>query len=186
MSKQPGRPATQAERTLRERAERLGFKLSRRGSEYHLAKPDGTGFGCADLDGVNQWLDVIEYKLPVQTFSPCGTPLFKINDPDDAADAETDMIKPEPAVIAFTPKDDGESITEPDPLGSDGVDDVDLDDHRVGAHVIYGSLSAIDLAKTTPEVFWSLFGTPNGKAGTVKWLNSSIKKLIEIGQGMPE
>jgi hypothetical protein len=95
------------------------------------------------------------------------------------------MIKAEPTVVPFTPKDDGDPITEADPLGDGTVDDVDLDDLRVGAHVIYGSLSSIDVVKTTPEIFWTLFGTPNGKAGTVKWLNSSIKKLIEIRQGMP-
>jgi hypothetical protein len=89
------RPATPAERALRERAERLGFKLSRRGSEYNLTEPDGTGFGGTSLDGINQWLDVIEYKLPVQICYPCGTPAYKINDPD-AADAEADT-KPEGA-----------------------------------------------------------------------------------------
>jgi hypothetical protein len=89
MTKQPRRPATQAERALRERAERLGYKLSRRGSEYNLTEPDGTGFGGTSLDGINEWLDVIEYKLPVQISSPCGVPLFKINDPDEAAEAES-------------------------------------------------------------------------------------------------
>jgi hypothetical protein len=39
--------------------------------------------------------------------------------------------------------------------------DVDLNDPRDGALSIYGSMSAIDLAKTTPEVFWTIFGTPN-------------------------
>jgi hypothetical protein len=68
-----------------------------------------------------------------------------------------------------------------DPLG----DDIDLNNRRVGATVIYGSLSSIDLAKTTPEIFWAIFGTPNGKAGTVKWLDNSIRKLTEIKQGMP-
>jgi hypothetical protein len=90
-----------------------------------------------------------------------------------------------PNILPFTPNDDGEQITEADPLG-DKVDDVDLDDMRVGAHVIYGSLSSIDLAKTTPEVFWELFGTPNGKAGTAKWLNSTLKKLTAIERGMPK
>jgi hypothetical protein len=74
---------------------------------------------------------------------------------------------------------------ETNPSG-DVLDDVDLDDLRVGAHVIYGLLSTIDLAKTTPEIFWAIFGTANGKAGTEKWLNSSIRKLTEIEQGMPE
>jgi|SRR5450755_1254452 hypothetical protein len=84
------RPATPAELALRERAARLGFKLSRRGQEYSLTDPDGTGVGGMSLDGINEWLDVIEYKLPVQISSPCGMPLFKINDPDKAAEAETD------------------------------------------------------------------------------------------------
>lgn len=90
-------------------------------------------------------------------------------------------------VLPFTPRDDGEQFKEPDPLAdADDVDAVDLDDLRVGAHVIYGSLSSIDLAKTTPEVFWTLFGTKNGKAGTVKWLTSTIKKLKDIKKGMPQ
>jgi hypothetical protein len=87
-------------------------------------------------------------------------------------------------VVTFTPKDDGE---ESDPLANLNaeVDDVDLADHDVGAHVIYGSLSSIDLAVTTPEAFWTRFGTPNGTAGTVKWLDSSIKKLAEIKAAQP-
>jgi hypothetical protein len=67
----------------------------------------------------------------------------------------------------------------------DGIDNVDLNDLRVGAHIIYGSLSSCDLAKTTPEVFWSLFGTPSGKATTVRWLDGAIKTLTEIEQGVP-
>jgi hypothetical protein len=83
-------------------------------------------------------------------------------------------------VVRFEPKPD-EHITEADPLG-DSVEDVDLNDLSVGAHVIYGSLSSIDLAQTTPEIFWALFGRP----GTKKWLNNSIRKLVEIEQGMPK
>lgn len=75
-----------------------------------------------------------------------------------------------------------------DPLAnfSDGIDDIDLGDPREAAYVIYGSLSNIDSVETTPEVFWSIFGTPNGKAATVRWLEGAIKKLAEIEQGMPE
>jgi hypothetical protein len=69
-----------------------------------------------------------------------------------------------------------------DPLSNDGIVDVDLDP-CVGAQVIYGSLSSIDLAKTTPEMFWTIFGTKNGKAGTVKYLNSTLKKLNAIKKG---
>jgi hypothetical protein len=87
-------------------------------------------------------------------------------------------------VVQFEPMP-GEPVTEADPLG-DEIDDVDLDDLRVGAHVIYGSMSNIDLAKTTPEVFWTIFGTPNGKPAAKRWLNNSIKKLVEIEQGMPK
>jgi hypothetical protein len=95
MTKQPRRPATPAERALRERAARLGFKLCRRGQEYEFTEPDGARFGSNSVDSANQLLDVIEFKLPMQTYSACGTPLFKINDPD-AADAEADT-KPEGA-----------------------------------------------------------------------------------------
>jgi hypothetical protein len=67
----------------------------------------------------------------------------------------------------------------------DGINDVDMNDLSDGAFIIYGSLSNIDVVKTTPEVFWSLFGTPNLKATTVRWLDGAIKKLTEIEQGMP-
>ena len=106
---------------------------------------------------------------------------IRVANADAAASPEGEAV-----VLPFAPKDDGSQIAEADPLGDEGVDDVDLDDMRVGAHVIYGSLSSIDLAKTTPEIFWTLFGTKNGKAGTVKWLNSTIKKLKAIKKGMPE
>lgn len=65
------------------------------------------------------------------------------------------------------------------------IDDIDPNDLRDGALIIYGSLSSCDLVNTTPEVFWSLFGTSNGKATTVRWLDGAIKKLTEIEQGMP-
>lgn len=104
----------------------------------------------------------------------------------ESANADAAAHPGEAVVVPFTPRDDGEEVTEPDPFGGDGVDDVDLNDMRVGAHVIYGSLSSIDIAKTTPEIFWSLFGTPNGKAGTKKWLLSTLKKLNAIKKGMPK
>lgn len=90
-----------------------------------------------------------------------------------------------PNILPFTPKDDGKPVSEADPLGTD-TPDVDLADHSVGAHVIYGSLSSIDLAETTPEIFWAIFGTPNGKAATAKWLKNTLKKLSAIEKGMPK
>jgi hypothetical protein len=78
-----------------------------------------------------------------------------------------------------------QSVSDADPLGTDAPD-VDLNDQRVGALVIYGSMSNIDMVQTTPEVFWAIFGTPNGRPGTVKWLDNSIRKLTEIEQGMPK
>jgi hypothetical protein len=99
--------------------------------------------------------------------------------------AATDAMKPsDDNVVQFEPKADGDE-SDADPLG-EGFDDVDLNNQRVGAHVIYGSLSSIDLAQTTPEVFWELFGTPNGKDGTAKWLRSTLKKLNAIKKGMPK
>jgi hypothetical protein len=65
---------------------------------------------------------------------------------DAAAHPEVSAV-----VVPFTPKDDGEAYVEPDPFGDDSsLKNVDLNDMSVGAHVIYGSLSSIDLAKTTP------------------------------------
>jgi Protein of unknown function (DUF3102) len=90
-------------------------------------------------------------------------------------------------VLPFIPKAAADSDDAGDPLiTGKGLDDVDLNDLSVGAHVIYGSLSSIDLAKTTPEVFWKLFGTLNGKAGTTKWLLSKLEKLNAIEKGMPK
>jgi len=78
---------------------------------------------------------------------------------DAAAHPPSDAV-----VVPFTPREvDEQIIIEADPLGDTVDDDLDLNDLRVGAHVIYGSMSNIDLAKTTPEVFWTVFGTPNGK-----------------------
>ena len=95
----------------------------------------------------------------------------------------SEMPTAENVVVQFVPRDEVTEIIEPD---SDDIDDVDLADLKVGAHVIYGSLSSIDLAETTPEVFWALFGTSNGKIGTVKWLDNTIKKLKAIKKGMPK
>jgi hypothetical protein len=64
--------------------------------------------------------------------------------------------------------------------------DVDLHDSRDGALSIYGSMSAIGLAKTTPEVFWTIFGTPNSKRAAERLLDSALEKLNAIKMGMPE
>jgi hypothetical protein len=64
--------------------------------------------------------------------------------------------------------------------------DVDLHDPRDGALSIYGSMSAIGLAKTTPEVFWTIFGTPNSKRAAERLLDSALEKLNAIKMGMPE
>jgi hypothetical protein len=71
-------------------------------------------------------------------------------------------------------------------LDGDDPDNVDITDATFGAHAIYAALSNIDLAKTTPEIFWSSFGTPELQLGTVKWLDDAIRKLTEIAEGMPE
>jgi hypothetical protein len=64
--------------------------------------------------------------------------------------------------------------------------DVDLNDPRDGALSIYGALSAIDLAKTTPEVFWTVFGSPNSKRAAERLLDSAFEKLNAIKTRMPE
>ena len=85
-------------------------------------------------------------------------------------------------IVTFEPKDDGQPTVEADPLGVEPpAPDVNLADYRVGANIIYGSLSSIDLATTTPEVFWSIFDTP----GARKWLTSALGKLNSIKDGMP-
>jgi hypothetical protein len=72
----------EAERVLRERAKRLGYRLHRRSEAYRLIDPASgaeTEFG-GPFDTVNWLLDVIEYKLPVQFSTACGIPLWTIND----------------------------------------------------------------------------------------------------------
>lgn len=72
---------------IKERAFRLGYQMTRRrgagGSySYNLTQIDddsGVGFGASNLKAVNEWLDVYEYKIPVQISSACGTPMFQIN-----------------------------------------------------------------------------------------------------------
>jgi hypothetical protein len=83
------------ERDLRDRAKRLGYKLKKRGTQFELVSDDGSGCGADSIDGVNWWLDVIEYKTPVQFYSACGVPTYKIN--GDSAEGrrsseETDKV----------------------------------------------------------------------------------------------
>jgi phosphopentomutase len=64
--------------------------------------------------------------------------------------------------------------------------DLNTNDPRDGALSIYGSMSAIDLAKTTPEVFWTIFGTPTTKRAAERLLDGALEKLNAIKTGMPE
>lgn len=77
------------EHGLRERAKRLGYRIKRRGAEYtaiHVI--EGSAFGGADIEAINKWFDVIEYKPPVTISSACGVPLFTINAPPEKAETE--------------------------------------------------------------------------------------------------
>jgi hypothetical protein len=77
------RQPTQQEIDLRERAARHGYKLRRRGTEYHFTSDDGSGFGAATFEGAAEWFEtVIVQKTPMQISSASGIPLFKINDPE--------------------------------------------------------------------------------------------------------
>lgn len=79
-------------KSLRERAKRLGLKAHKRGREYQLEYTDGGGFGGTSLNAINSWLDVIEFKLPVQISTACGMPLFSINEPKtETLDAAPDV-----------------------------------------------------------------------------------------------
>jgi hypothetical protein len=93
-------------------------------------------------------------------------------------------------VVTFVPKaDEADSCNEPGVMifrDNDPLDNIDITDHSVGAHVIYGSLSSIDLAQTTPEAFWAIFGIAGRNPGAVKWLDTAIRKLAEIKAGQPE
>ena len=76
----------EAERALRERAKQLGYRLHRRGEAYRLIDP-GSGTETefdGPIDAINSWLDVIEYKLPVQFSTACGIPLWTINNDKSA------------------------------------------------------------------------------------------------------
>ena len=63
---------------------------------------------------------------------------------------------------------------------------LNTNDPRDGALSLYGSISAIDLAKTTTEVFWTMFGTPNSKRTAERLLDGALEKLNAIKTGMPE
>jgi uncharacterized ParB-like nuclease family protein len=91
-------------------------------------------------------------------------------------------------ILMFTPKADGvPGAVDDDVDAEDGSDDdVDLNDHRVGANVVYASISNIEMAKTTPEVFWAVFGSVNSKPSAEKWLNAAIRTLRAIKKGMPK
>jgi hypothetical protein len=92
-------------------------------------------------------------------------------------------------VVPLVPKTDGEPVKDAEPLETiegDDPDNVDITDATFGAHAIYTALSTVDLANTTPEIFWSIFGTSHLRPGTVEWLDGAIKKLTEIAEGMPQ
>jgi hypothetical protein len=72
------------DRALRQRAKRLGYRVNRRGAEYDLTS-DSSAFG-GTIDGVNDWLDVIEQKIPMQISTSCGRPLFTLNTKAAGAD----------------------------------------------------------------------------------------------------
>jgi hypothetical protein len=58
---------------LRERAEKNGYRLVRRGSDYRLTDKDsGSWSGHADLDEVESKLDASEGKVARQLYTPCG------------------------------------------------------------------------------------------------------------------
>jgi hypothetical protein len=60
---------------LRERAEKNGYRLVKRG-DYRLIREDGTGSGgYPNLDSVEWRLDAVEGKIADQTCTPCGTPI---------------------------------------------------------------------------------------------------------------
>jgi hypothetical protein len=71
-----------SERDLKERAARLGCKVRRRGNEFHLTV-DGGGCASSDFSVINEWLDVIEHKIPLQicTAGQAGAPLVDVLDP---------------------------------------------------------------------------------------------------------
>jgi hypothetical protein len=72
--------ANDTEHAVRERAKRLGYRLRRRGNDYRLIDAaGGAELGGQDINSMIWWLDVIEYKLPVQFSTACGIPLWKMN-----------------------------------------------------------------------------------------------------------
>lgn len=89
-------------------------------------------------------------------------------------------------VVTFVPKEDGEPVIEGDPLVDGNAAATDIADHGVGAHAIYGAMSIIDLAQTTPEAFWAIFGTAGRTPDALKYLDTAIRKLAAIKAGQPE
>jgi phosphoenolpyruvate synthase/pyruvate phosphate dikinase len=69
--------ANDAERALRERAKRLGYRIRRRGIDYRLIDDaEAEAIGFQDINGINLWLDVIEHKLPLQVSTACDITLW--------------------------------------------------------------------------------------------------------------
>jgi hypothetical protein len=115
---------------------------------------------------------ISDLERQLATFATAVTASIQANPTDDN-------------VVAFVPKDEGEPIVEGDPLAG-GAAGMDIADHGVGAHAIYGAMSVIDLAQTTPEAFWAIFGTASRQPRTLKWLKGTLKTLNAIRKGMPK
>lgn len=64
--------------SLKERAQKLGYKLGQRGAEYHLIDNDGDGFS-GPPDAVASYLNAIERQETVQYSTACGVPLSTVN-----------------------------------------------------------------------------------------------------------
>jgi hypothetical protein len=88
--KQPAKKPEPDDSALRERAERLGCQLKRRGSYYRLIKPDGSGENIGDLHGASEYLDIMERVerewTPAKQAPAEQAPLQPTDDPDASAE----------------------------------------------------------------------------------------------------
>jgi hypothetical protein len=122
----------------------------------------------------------------------CGIPLTEhkpdaVAPSDDQRKAALRVAVVNDNVVAFVPKaDDGEPIIEGNALVDGNGSAVDITDHNVGAHAINGAMAIINLAQTTPEVFWMIFGTVSRAPDALERLDSAILKLAAIKAAQPE
>jgi hypothetical protein len=66
--------ARETEAALKERARKLGYKIRRRGDQYHLISRYGSE-SSGDMQATMTWLDMLESGRPIALYTACGMPI---------------------------------------------------------------------------------------------------------------